>query len=111
MDGDIQNLRRRLQPFVKRTLRKDVLAYLPYTQRPALTTPFAPSEAEQTLYEHISAYLRRDFSDGFPQQKKHLVALVLRKPLASSTAAVVTTLQAIRSQPAPEGRPRCAGPL
>ena len=111
MDGDIQNLRRRLQPFVKRTLRKDVLAYLPYTQRPALTTPFAPSEAEQTLYEHISAYLQRDFSYGFPQQQKHLVALVLRKLLASSTAAVVTTLQAIRSQPAPEVRPRCAGPL
>ena len=111
MAGDIQNLRRRLQPFVKRSLRKDVLAQLPCTQRHALTTPFAPSEAEQTLYEHISAYLRRDFSAGFPQQQKHLVALVLRKLLASSTAALVTTPQAIQSQPAPEGRPRCAGPL
>ena len=29
LDGDIQNLRRRLQPFVKRTLRKDVLEYVP----------------------------------------------------------------------------------
>ena len=98
LDGDIQSLRRRLQPFVKRTLRKDVLAYVPYTQRHALTTPFANSEAEQTLYEHISAYLQRDFSYGFPQQQKHLVALVLRKLLASSTAAVVATLQAIRSR-------------
>ena len=36
-----------------------MLEYVPYTQRHALTTPFAPSEAEQTLYEHISAYLQR----------------------------------------------------
>ena len=71
---------------------------MPYTQRHALTTPFAPSEAEQTLYEHISAYLQRDVSYGFPQQQKHLVALVLRKLLASSTVAVVATLQAIRSR-------------
>ena len=81
------------------------------TQRHALTTPFAPSEAEQTLYEQPSAYLRRDFSAGFPQQQKHLVALVLRKLEASSTATLMTTPQAIQSQPAPEGRPRCAGPL
>lgn len=71
-----------------------MLEYQPYTQRHALTTPFAPSEAEQTLYEHISAYLQRDFSYDFPQQQKHLVALVLRKLLASSTVAVVATLQA-----------------
>lgn len=58
-----------------------MLEYQLYTQRHALTTPFAPSEAEQTLYEHISAYLQRDFSYGFPQQQKHLVALVLRKLL------------------------------
>lgn len=30
IDGDLQVLRRRLAPFIKRTLRKDVLEYLPY---------------------------------------------------------------------------------
>ena len=97
-EGDLASLRRRLQPFVKRTLRKDVLEYVPYTQRHALTTPFAPSETEQALYMHISTYLQREFSYGFPQQQKHLVALVVRKLLASSTEALVATLKAIRSR-------------
>lgn len=98
VDGDIHSLRRRLLPFVKRTLRKDVLEYVPYTQRHALTTPFSPSEDEQRLYELISAYLQREFSYGFPQRQKHLVGLILRKLLASSTEAVVATLDAIRAR-------------
>ncbi len=96
IDGDIQSLRRRLQPFVKRTLRRDVLEYVPYTQRHALTVPFSPSEDELRFYECISAYLQRDFSYGFPSRQKHLVGLILRKLLASSTEAVVATLEAIR---------------
>ncbi|CAI06469.1 SNF2-related protein [Aromatoleum aromaticum] len=96
--GDLIALRRRLQPFVKRTLRKDVLEYVPYTRRHALTTPFTPSDDEQRLYDLISAYLQCDFSYGFPQRQKHLVALILRKLLASSTEAVVTTLEAIRDR-------------
>jgi SNF2 family DNA or RNA helicase len=98
IDGDIQSLRRRLQPFIKRTLRRDVLEYVPYTQRHALTTPFSPSEEEVRFYELISAYLQRDFSYGFPSRQKHLVGLILRKLLASSTEAVVATLDAIRTR-------------
>lgn len=98
IDGDIQSLRRRLQPFIKRTLRRDVLEYVPYTQRHALTTPFSPSEEEVRFYELISAYLQRDFSYGFPSRQKHLVGLILRKLLASSTEAVVATLEAIRAR-------------
>ncbi len=98
IDGDIHSLRRRLQPFIKRTLRRDVLEYVPYTQRHALTTPFSPSEEEVRFYELISAYLQRDFSYGFPSRQKHLVGLILRKLLASSTEAVVATLDAIRTR-------------
>ena len=97
-DGDISALRRRLQPFVQRTLRRDVLEYVPYTQRHALTTPFAPSDVEQELYTCISAYLQREFSYGFPLRQKHLVSLVLRKLLASSTEAVLATLQGMRER-------------
>ena len=46
----------------------------------------------------ISAYLQRDFSYGFPSRQKHLVGLILRKLLASSTEAVVATLEAIRTR-------------
>ncbi|MCR3853799.1 DEAD/DEAH box helicase, partial [Pseudomonas aeruginosa] len=98
IDADLVALRRRLHAFIKRTLRKDVLEYVPYTQRHALTTPFTPSDDEQRLYDLISAYLHRDFSYGFPQRQKHLVALILRKLLASSTEAVLATLEAIKAR-------------
>lgn len=97
-DSDLQKLKTRLQPFVQRTLRKDVLEYVPYTKRHAITIPFAPNDAEQRLYEQVSTYLQRDFSYAFPQQQKHLIALVLRKLLASSTPAVISTLEAIRDR-------------
>ena len=74
-----------------------MLEYVPYTQRHALTVPFSPSEDELRFYDFISAYLQRDFSYGFPNQQKHLVGLILRKLLASSTEAVVATLEAIRA--------------
>lgn len=54
-----ESLKRRLGEFMQRTLRKDVLEYVPYTERHALTVPFEPSEKEQRLYELISSYLQR----------------------------------------------------
>lgn len=97
-DSDLVALKRRLKPFVQRTLRKDVLEYVPYTKRHAVTIPFEPNDAEQRLYEQVGLYLQREFSYAFPQQQKHLIALVLRKLLASSTPAVIATLEAIRTR-------------
>lgn len=95
VDGDIHSLKQRLIPFMQRTLRKNVLEYVPYTDRHPLTVPFEPTEEEHQLYEAISAYLQRDVSYAFPQQQKQLISIVLRKLLASSTPAVIATLEAI----------------
>ena len=83
---------------MQRTLRKDVLEYVPYTNRHALTVPFKPTDDEQNLYDSISEYLQRDVSYAFPQQQKHLISIVLRKLLASSTPAVIATLEAIQAR-------------
>lgn len=45
--SDQEELKGRLTPFVKRTLRKQVLEYVKYTQRRAITIPFTPSQQEQ----------------------------------------------------------------
>ncbi len=68
IDADLAALRRRLHAFIKRTLRKDVLEYVPYTQRHALTTPFTPSDDEQGVW-------------GATEQKVHLSPVVASKPL------------------------------
>ena len=86
-------LRKRLSGFVKRTLRKDVLEYIRYTKRQAITVPFLSSEPEEQLYEGISALLRREKSYALPANQRHLTGLILRKLLASSSRAVSNTLK------------------
>jgi hypothetical protein len=63
-----------------------------------MTIPFTPGADEQRLYDLVSAYLQREETYGFPVQQRHLIALVLRKLLASSTQAVINTLQTIHSR-------------
>jgi ERCC4-related helicase len=94
----LSSLRDRLQTFAKRTLRKQVLEYVRYTERKALTQPFNPTDDEQSLYEAISAFLAKEDSYALPRQQRHLTALILRKLLASSSHAVVATLTTIRER-------------
>jgi len=94
----LDELRERLASFAKRTLRRDVLEYIKYTERKALTQPFNPTDDEQALYERISAFLQKEDSYALPKQQRHLTALILRKLLASSAPAVAATLVTIRER-------------
>ena len=91
-------LRDRLRTFAKRTLRKQVLEYVRYTERRAVTQPFNPTDDEQALYEAISDFLAKEDSYALPRRQRHLTALILRKLLASSSHAVVATLKTIRDR-------------
>src|SRR3546814_8185364 len=64
----LDELRERLASFAKRTLRRDVLEYIKYTERKALTQPFNPTDDEQALYERISAFLQKEDSYALPKQ-------------------------------------------
>jgi ERCC4-related helicase len=93
-DGnDLPALKKRMKEFTQRTLRSQVLEYVRYTKRMPITIPFKPADDEIRLYDLISAFLQREESYALPQRQKHLVALIVRKLLASSTAAVIQTLQ------------------
>ncbi len=89
---DFADLKARLRPICKRTLRKQVLEYVKYTNRHALVQEFVPSEDEQRLYDLVSEYLRRPKLYALPASQRQLVTLVLRKLLASSTHAIAATL-------------------
>lgn len=95
-ESSIRQLRQRLTGFIQRTLRKDVLEYVRYTQRQALTIPFTPSNEEVTLYEGISSLLEKEESYALPKKQRHLTGLILRKLLASSSYAVLNTLETIK---------------
>jgi hypothetical protein len=85
-------LRERLQHVCKRTLRRQVLEYIPFTNRFTHTADFIPSEAEEQLYEEVSAYLQREVLVALPNARRKLITLIMRKLLASSSAAIGATL-------------------
>ena len=90
-------LRKRLEPICKRTLRRQVqqAGLIRYTERSPLTMEYEPSEAEQKLYNDVSAYLQRSDSIAFGSKPNQLVTMVVRKILGSSTFAIGDTLAKI----------------
>jgi superfamily II DNA or RNA helicase len=91
-EDDFTALKERLAPICKRTLRRQVLEYVKYTNRHALVQEFVPSDDEQRLYDLVSEYLQRDRLYALPASQRQLVTLILRKLLASSTYAISSTL-------------------
>lgn len=94
-DTDFTELKERLKPLCKRTLRRQVLEYVKYTNRHALVQEFVPFAQEQRLYDLVSEYLQRPKLYALPASQRQLVTLILRKLLASSTYAISATLDGL----------------
>ena len=85
-------LRERLKPVCSRTLRRQVLEYIKFTKRIPLTQDYIPTEDEIKLYDNMSEYLRTPTLYALPSSQRHLMSLILRKLLASSSFAIGSTL-------------------
>lgn len=90
-----QDLRDRLKSVCIRNLRRQVQEYIRYTNRIPLTIKFEPTEQEQKLYEVVSDYLQRELLFALPAGQRHLMTLILRKLLASSSFAIAGTLNSL----------------
>ena len=89
---EFSDLKRRIQPVCQRTLRRQVMEYVRYTNRVSHTQDFTPTDQEWELYESVSNYLQRPQSYALPASQRALITLVLRKILASSSFAIADTL-------------------
>lgn len=96
--SDMRALQDRLQTFCQRTLRRQVIEYIQYTERRPMTFKFHPTDDEQKLYEAVSTYLMRENTFAFPKRQRHLITLILRKLLASSSHAVANTLETMKAR-------------
>lgn len=88
-------LRAKLQSFCKRTLRKQVTEYVPYTKREAILTRYEPSADEEKLYNDVSDYLASEKLYALPNSQRKLMTMILRKLLASSSFAISGTLDSL----------------
>lgn len=88
-------LAKRLEPICKRTLRRQVqrAGLINYTNRLPKTFDFTPGHLETELYDKVSAYLQDPDTIALGQNGRHLVTLMLRKILGSSSFAVTQTLE------------------
>lgn len=93
--GRFDDLKARLEPVCHRTLRRQVVEYVSYTNRVPITQEFHPSEKEQELYNKVSDYLRRPELKALPSGQRILMTLVMRKLLASSTFAIAGGLESL----------------
>jgi hypothetical protein len=87
------DLKARLAPVFVRTLRRQVKEYVKFTARRSMVEDFAPTAEEQSLYDRVSDYLRREDTHAIPQARRALFILVYRKILASSSFALAATLE------------------
>ena len=85
---EFTDLSERMKTLCTRTLRRQVLEYIKYTERLPITQEFTPSVAEQELYDKFSAYLQRS-----GMAHRSLMSIILWKLLASSTFAIAGTLE------------------
>ncbi len=91
-------LKARLKPVCHRTLRRQVMAYVPFTKRYAMVEPFDPGESEDKLYHLVSNYLQRPNLQALPPSQRTLMTLVLRKLLASSSFAIAGALTTLTNR-------------
>jgi len=94
-EKNFDELKKRLEPVCKRTLRRQVKEYINYTKRTCILQEFTPREDEQKLYNLVSEYLQRPNLYALPPGQRTLMTLILRKLLASSTFAISDTLHGL----------------
>jgi len=92
--AEFEQLRDRLKTICKRTLRRQVqeTGGIKFTRRYSMTEDFRPSPDELELYRQVSEYLQDDHILSIKPVARHLVTLVIRKILASSSFAIQGTL-------------------
>lgn len=93
----LKELKQRIEPICHRTLRRQVQQEggINFTNRYSMTEDFTPHDDEWELYEKVSDYLQRPVLQAMAPNARHLVTIGMRKILASSSFAIVDTLQKI----------------
>lgn len=90
--GMFDDLKQRLSPICKRTLRRQVIEYINYTNRIPLLEEFYPFDEELELYNLVTEYLQKPVLYALPASQRQLITLILRKLLSSSTYAISGTM-------------------
>ncbi len=95
-----ETLRQRLSLILKRTLRRQAQPFMkkPFRDRHVFTANFNPDKLEAELYDLVSRWLSQDKLAAYKRGHRALMALQLRRRMASSLEALVATLTSIKQR-------------
>ncbi|XWO13925.1 RNA polymerase-associated protein RapA [Candidatus Hepatincola sp. Pdp] len=96
-NNNLEDLKIRIKPFTHRILRSDVKD-IKYTNRTSNTINYTPSKEEEYLYKLVNNFLMEDNPYSISTKSKHLMNLLIRKFLGSSTAALLSTFSTIKKR-------------
>lgn len=95
---DYSELKQELTPVLYRTLRRDVTKYMDFKKRESRTVDFQLTPDEVELYMRVNNFLKRDVLYSIPTANRGLIVLVIRKLLASSSYALIETLEILKKR-------------
>ncbi|MDD3587593.1 MAG: DEAD/DEAH box helicase [Thermoguttaceae bacterium] len=96
---DFAELKRRLAPCLVRTLRRQVLEFVPMTKRTSLTAAYSPTAEQKKLYKAVADFFfRKDKFPGVPAAVQVMWITFVQKAMGSSVPALTGILQTIRQR-------------
>jgi hypothetical protein len=96
-EGQADELRRRIELVLKRTLRRQAQEFLakPFVDRQARLFEYPMTEDERTLYEDVTRYLLRPNLAAFRGKQRRLLLIGFQRRMASSKAALADSLEKV----------------
>jgi len=96
-DGQEDELRRRMSAVCQRTLRRQAQEFLerPFVQRHCQLFEYTMAPAERALYDDVTSWLLEPDLCSFAGGARHLLLLGFHRRMASSTAALATSLERV----------------
>jgi hypothetical protein len=93
-------LRRRMGQVLQRTLRRQAQPFLdqPFVGRSARLFHYEMSDDERQLYDDVTDYVMRPGTVAFEGASRTLLRIVLHRQMASSSAALASSLEAVAAR-------------
>ena len=97
-DMQIEQLRERLKIICNRTLRKDVLSFIRYTERHSQTFNYQSTSFELQIFNDLNTFIFEHLGTVYDERVLHLIRVALLKIKSSSSIAIYDTLLKIRTK-------------
>lgn len=96
--AQLHQLRQQIKPVCYRTLRKDVLSFIKYTERHSHTFEYQSTEFERQTFVKINNFVFEHLCNFYDERVLPMMAVCLLKIKSSSSHAILSTLKKVSAK-------------